>query len=328
MTDDAHQLTVEPDEQGLRLDQFLVKRLPSTLSRTVIQRAIEHDHATVDGQPAKSNRRLKTGQRVTIQLADTSPPDPNAALPEQIPLDIIHEDADVLVLNKPPGLVTHPAPGNWTGTLVNAVAWHLQQNQGDASKLPRAGIVHRLDKDTSGLLIVAKNETALRLLARQLKDRTIARTYLALVEGDMEFNEGTVDAPIGRNQWHREEMAVRRLGGGREAVTRYRVIARVKGKPAYTALEVNLETGRTHQIRVHMAHLGHPVLGDLVYSRHPAGFWSALGITRQLLHAVAIRFVHPMTGKPLAFSAGIPDDLATWLPADARARLDKLLATD
>ena len=351
---ESYRLTVSLADADLRLDRYLVAQLPTTLSRAAIQRAIEQGAVSVGRRPAKAHRRLKAGDLVEVDAGRLEAPGSSSAWrPEPIPLEIVHEDADLLLINKPPGLVTHPAPGHWSGTLVNAVLWHLKQ-----SPLPRAGIVHRLDKDTSGLLVVAKTDVALRLLSSQLKSRTLGRTYLALVEGHVPFDEGTVDAAIGRHHAHRTAMAVRYLGG-REAVTRYRVLHRLervrpeaggacpvprdsenlrdqspksfrflgrlspRNRPAiaggpeaaprllrYTALEVALQTGRTHQIRVHLAHLGHPVLGDLTYGRHPAAFWEAWGIRRQLLHAWKLRLQHPTTQQFLKFDTQVPPDMA------------------
>ncbi len=342
----VYEFTVGPHEVGLRLDQYLLRHLPQTLSRVAIQRVIRAGLVTADGMAAKAHRRIRAGERVVARLEQLPTPSTAATcLPEPIPLDVVYEDDQLLVVNKPAGLVTHPAPGHWSGTLVNAALWHLRsgaRHQTSDIGLPRAGIVHRLDKDTSGLLLIAKTDVALRTLAKQLKARTVTRRYLALVEGHMAFDEGTINAAIGRHPRDRKVMAVRHLGG-RHAVTHYRVLKRMGGDrsgmesqkihthegreaplspslpcPAtlpfpYTALEVWLETGRTHQIRVHLAHQGHPVLGDAVYSRHPASFWSALGISRQLLHASSLRFVHPTTQHAVELHAEIPPDLGQWL---------------
>jgi len=352
----TYRFLVGKAEAGLRLDRYLLRHLPQTFSRAVVQRSIQACAVTVDGRTAKAHRHLKAGETVVARFDQLSQPSREAALaPEPIPPEVVYEDDEVLVVNKPPGLVTHPAPGHWSGTLVNAILWHLQQAQGSRLKaegksleppasslqpvLPRAGIVHRLDKDTSGLLLVAKTQRALRALTQQLKARSISRRYLALVEGHAEFQEGTIDASIGRHLKDRKVMTVRYLGG-RQAVTHYRVIKRLEARgsrlealdkslqpPAsslepeafpYTLLEVWLETGRTHQVRVHLAHLGHPVLGDPVYGRHPTEYWSALGIPRQLLHAYAIRFVHPATQKPLELTIGLPEDMMRWVPQELR----------
>ncbi len=317
------QLIVAPQDAQLRLDRYLVRPLSPTCSRTAIQRAIRDGAVTVDGKTAKAHRALKAGEAVTVcveQLA--APPPTTTALPEAIPLEILYEDDQLLVVNKPPGLVTHPAPGHWSGTLVNAILGHLharRQPSAASSGLPRAGIVHRLDKDTSGLLLVAKTPAALYTLSKQLKARTVSRHYLALVEGHVALDDGTINAAIGRHQTHRKQMAVRYLGG-RQAVTHYRVLKRCtrdagSGAFPYSVLEVQLDTGRTHQIRVHLAHLGHPVLGDVVYGRHPASYWKAFGIARQFLHAFRLCFVHPTTQRDLELTARIPDDMIHWLPS-------------
>jgi 23S rRNA pseudouridine1911/1915/1917 synthase len=326
----TYRLVVGPKEANLRLDRYLLRHLPQTLSRASVQRAIRQGMVTVEGCVAKVHRHLKAGEMLVVRLDQLSPPrQETKAAPEAIPLDVVYEDDALLVVNKPPGLVTHPAPGHWSGTLVNAVLWHLNKNvecgmwnvechretpqpEPRIPHLPRAGIVHRLDKDTSGLLVVAKTEHALRALAKQLKARTLSRRYLALVEGLMEFDEGTIETGIGRHLKDRKVMAVRYLGA-RQAVTHYRVLKRFGGEFPYTLLEVRLETGRTHQVRVHLAHVGHPVLGDAVYSRHPATFWHERGITRQLLHAYAIRFEHPTTQRSVEVTAAIPEDMQRWI---------------
>ncbi len=314
----------------MRLDRYLTRHLPQTLSRRAVQRAIEAGKVTVGGQPTKAHRLLRAGQPVVARIEELGALSQGTALePEPIPLEVVHEDDALLVVNKPPGLVTHPAPGHWTGTLVNAVLWHLQNAECGmrivelktphaelrTPHLARAGIVHRLDKETSGLLVVAKTEPARRDLARQLKNRTMSRGYLACVDGSLPQDEGTIDAAIGRHPTHRKRMTVRYLGG-RSAVTHYRVLARCEKVFSYTVVELKLQTGRTHQIRVHLAHLGHPVLGDAVYGKHPASYWASHGIARQLLHARTIRFSHPVTQKPLEFSAPIPEDMKPWLPQE------------
>ena len=315
----TYQFVVGPHEAHLRLDRYLVHHLPRTCSRAVVQRAIRAGAVTIEGRALKAHRSLKTGETILVRLDRLPQQSPDAvAIPEPIPLEVVYEDEQLMVVNKPPNLVTHPAPGHWSGTLVNAIAWHLQsegRRQKAEDRLPRAGIVHRLDKDTSGVLVVAKTEAALHALAKQLKARTMSRRYLALVEGHVEFDEGTVNASLGRHLKDRTLVAIRYLGG-REAVTHYRVLKRfgTQGLPLpYTLLEISLETGRTHQIRVHLSSLRHPVLGDVVYGRHPRSYWNALGIPRQLLHAYAIRFVHPMTQQPLEVTVGVPADMRRWL---------------
>ena len=338
---------------GLRLDHYLTRRLPASVSRAMIQRGIRAGDVTVSERPIKAHYKLRSGDRVIARFAQLSARGGDAVLrPQAIPLEVVYEDAELLVVNKPAGLVTHPAPGHWDGTLVNAVLWHLTHAQGSRFKaqgknehlepsafsleqqLPRAGIVHRLDKDTSGLLLVAKNEEAHVALSRQLKARTIHRRYLALVEGHVPLSQGTIDVPIGRHAIHRKEMTVRHLGG-RSAVTHYRVLKRWNAEcgmrnaefkpkiphPAprtphpffYTALDVTLDTGRTHQIRVHMAHIGHPVIGDTTYGDRPPSYWATLGIGRHLLHARELTFHHPVSRKTVTVSTAVPDDMARWL---------------
>ena len=308
----AYQFVIGVAETGLRLDRYLARRLPAAVSRAMIQRSIRDGRVTVGDRSAKPNQKLRTGSVIVARFDQLGARSRGITLaPQAIPLDVVHEDAELLVVNKPAGLVTHPAPGHWDGTLVNAVLWHLGQR---ADGVPRAGIVHRLDKDTSGLLLVAKTEAAHAALSRQLKARAIRRRYLALVEGHLPLDAGTVDAPIGRHATHRKEMTVRHLGG-RAAVTHYRVMRRFSAEgPAApcTLVEVSLETGRTHQIRVHMAHLGHPVVGDTTYGRHPASFWREAGVDRQLLHAYHLSLTHPRTGRRLTLTAPAPDDIVQW----------------
>jgi 23S rRNA pseudouridine1911/1915/1917 synthase len=277
---------------------------------------------TVNTRAVKPNHRLHLGEVVQARCDLPARSSDATLTPQAIPLEIVHEDDAVLVVHKPAGLVTHPAPGHWDGTLVNAILWHFHHAKESRleSALARAGIVHRLDKDTSGLLLVAKTAMAHTVLSRQLKARTIQRRYLALVEGHVPMDEGTVTAPLGRHLAHRKQMTVRHLGG-RHAVTHYRVLHRLHSPqpPAwrYTVLEVSLETGRTHQSRVHMAHLGYPILGDATYGRHSAGYWAEQHITRQLLHAYAIRFAHPVTRAPVMLTVDPPADIRRWLPQEA-----------
>ena len=356
-----YRLTVGTSEAGRRLDQYLVARLPSELSRALIQRLIRDGQVQVSGRVSKAHQRLRRGDMVVAHVAVL--PDPASTtplIPQPIPLDIVYEDAQLLVVNKPPGLVSHPAPGHWDGTLVNAILWHLhsshdpenaESGKGNGESqlttphsalrtphLARAGLVHRLDKDTSGLLLIAKTAIAHTALAKQLAARRMSRRYYALVEGHVRLDTGTLSASIGRHATHRKDMAVRHLGG-RSAVTHYRVVRRfgragrraqsaqskvhspwsmeTPARPSefpYTLLEVALGTGRTHQIRVHMAHLGHPVLGDTTYGRRPAGFWHSLGIARQMLHAYHLTFQHPASGIQQHVAAPLPADMVRWCP--------------
>jgi len=310
----TYQFVVGQGESSHRLDRFLTQHLPATLSRATIQRGIRGGLITVNDRPVKAHQRLRAGDRISASFDELPAPARDIPLtPQPIPLEIVYEDEQLLVVNKPAGLVTHPAPGHWDSTLVNAVLWHLQNNVQGSPKLERAGIVHRLDKDTSGLLLVAKTPEAHTSLSKQLKGRTIHRTYLAIVEGHLPLETGTINAPIGRHLAHRKEMTVRHLGG-RHAVTHYRVLKRARLEQfSYSVVEVSLETGRTHQIRVHMAHLGHPVVGDSTYGKRSADYWRALGVARQLLHAFRLSFQHPVNSRPLTVSAPIPDDMTRWL---------------
>ena len=319
----TYEFVVGKAEAGSRLDRYLAHRVPASISRSAIQRAVRQGAVRVGDRPVKANQKLHLGDVIMAHFEQLPARSTNAMLFAQpIPLEVVYEDADVLVVNKPAGLVTHPAPGHWDGTLVNAILWHLEQQHATGNTpqgLPRAGIVHRLDKDTSGLLIVAKTESAHTVLSKQLKTRTLSRRYLALVQGHVPLDQGTINVSIGRHLTRRKEMTVRHLGG-RAAVTHYRVLKRLAVQDPhaerlfpYSVLEVSLETGRTHQIRVHVAHLGYPVLGDVTYSKHPVSFWHALGISRQLLHAQAIRFQHPVTGASVELNAPIPQDILSWL---------------
>jgi len=283
-------LTIPAELAGLRLDQALARLLPEE-SRTRLARLIAEGHVRVDGGAATPRLKLKSGEAIEVALVGRQQDSPFAA--EAIALAIVHEDADVLVIDKPAGLVVHPGSGNWSGTMLNALLHHAPELE----RLARAGIVHRLDKDTSGLLVVARNEPAQLSLVRQLQERSVKRTYLALVRGKV-LGAGSVDAPIGRHRMHRTRMAV--VAGGKPAMTHYRVR---KSFPAHTLLECDLETGRTHQIRVHLASIGHPVEGDPVY----AGRGEKL-LARQALHAWKLAFDHPRSRKRLAFESALPED--------------------
>ena len=283
-----------------RLDVFLASRLEG-VSRSAVQRLLTEGRVTCGGKVLPKNYRLTGTEILRVEL-----PEPEAVdlRPQDIPLDVVYEDADVIVVNKPKGLVVHPAPGHPEGTLVNALLAHCGDSLSGIGGEIRPGIVHRIDKDTSGLIIAAKNDLAHRALAAQLKDHTLARTYECVVTGNLREESGTVDAPIGRSQRDRKKMAV--VPGGRPAVTHWEVLARY---PGYTHLRCRLETGRTHQIRVHMAYLGHPILGDTVYgAKKPVP-----GLTGQCLHAVGLRFVHPRTGETVELSCPLPEEFAALL---------------
>ncbi len=281
------------DIGGERLDVFVARRLPD-LTRSRVQRLISEGAIAVAGDRAKPGLRLEAGQRVTVEVP---PPAPSRAEPEEIALDVIFEDADLLAVNKPPRMTVHPAPAHNAGTLVNAILAHCDDLSGIGGVL-RPGIVHRLDRDTSGIILVAKNDAAHNALARQLKDRTIEKTYLALVEGTPKPAEGAIDAPIARDPARRQRMAV--MSGGRDSVTGYRLIERFNGT---SLLEARPKTGRTHQIRVHFAAIGHPIVGDRVYGKR-----SPL-VDRQFLHALRIAFDHPRTGERMTLEAPLAADL-------------------
>ena len=282
------------EEGGLRVDSFLADALEE-LSRSQIQRLLEGGHVRLGGRAVKKNAKTTAGDAYEV---DVPAPREIGILPEDIPLDVVYEDGDVIVINKPKGLVVHPAAGHWSGTLVNALLFHCKDLSGINGAL-RPGIVHRIDKDTSGLLIVAKNDFAHQALAAQLKDHTLARTYEAIVCGGVREDSGTIDAPIGRHPTDRKKMAVTEKNS-REAVTHWEVVARYSG---YTHLRLHLETGRTHQIRVHLAWQNHPILGDTVYGHKKP----ELGLGSQCLHARELTFIHPRTGEPVTVSCPLPD---------------------
>lgn len=287
-----HALLCEAD--GVRLDKFLAES-EIGLSRSAAVSLIESEQVRVNGAAANKKTKLKTGDRVEVCV-----PDPVAyeAKAENIPLDIVYEDSDLLVVNKPKGMVVHPAAGNYDGTLVNALLYHCRGSLSGINGVLRPGIVHRIDKDTSGLLIVAKNDVAHAGLAAQIKEHSFTREYEAVVFGNLKTDEGTVDAPIGRNPNDRKKMCVTEKNS-KHAVTHYRVLARYRG---YTHVLCRLETGRTHQIRVHMAYIGHPVAGDSVYGVKS----EKVLFTGQCLHARKIGFVHPVTGEYMEFTSDLP----------------------
>ena len=294
-------LTAAGEDAGARLDAFLARSLPA-LTRSAAVRLIEAGAVLVDGRTAAKSCRLAGGEAVSVALPD---PEPIEALPQDIPLDVVYEDGDVIVVNKPAGLVVHPAPGHPDGTLVNALLHHCGGSLSGVGGALRPGIVHRIDRDTSGLIIAAKNDAAHRALSAQLQDHTLARTYEAVVVGNLREDRGTVDAPIGRHHTDRKKMAVTDRGG-RAAVTHWEVLERFQG---FTHVRCRLETGRTHQIRVHMAHLGHPICGDTVYgARKPVP-----GLTGQCLHAVGLRFIHPRTGETVELSCPLSDAFTALL---------------
>ena len=281
------------ETEGQRLDVFLAEA--TGITRSAAQRLLEEGQVRRNGKPAKKNEKTVPGDTIEVELPEAAPVD---IVPKDIPLTICYEDDDVLVIDKPKGLVVHPAAGHWDDTLVNALMFHRGDALSGINGELRPGIVHRIDKDTSGLLVVAKNDLAHNMLASQLKDHTLARTYECIVKGNMPADSGTVNAPIGRHPTDRKKMTVTDRGG-KEAVTHWEVIARYRG---YTHVRCRLETGRTHQIRVHMAYIGHPILGDTVYgSKKPE-----LGQDSQCLHAVCVTFQHPRTGLPVMVFSQLP----------------------
>ena len=295
----TRELTAATEHAGVRLDAFL--SADGALTRSQAARLIAEGRVRVNGKPAAKSARLSGGETITVdvpQLRETALP------PQDIPLDVVYEDDDVIVVNKPTGLVVHPAPGHPDGTLVNALLHHCGDSLSGIGGEKRPGIVHRIDRDTSGLIIAAKNDAAHLALSAQLKDHSLSRTYECLVTGNMKQDSGTVDAPIGRSSADRKKMAV--VPTGRRAVTHWEVVARY---PGVTHLRCRLETGRTHQIRVHMAYIGHPILGDTVYgAKKPVP-----GLTGQCLHAAGLRFVPPRTGEPVELHCPLPPEFTAML---------------
>jgi len=294
--------TIPPEDAGNRLDVLLVKHVPA-LTRSQAQALIEGGAVLINGAPGKKNERIKEGAELSLTLPE---PEPYEALPQQIALDIPYEDDDLLVVNKPRGMVVHPAAGNRDGTLVNALLAHCGDSLSGINGVLRPGIVHRIDKDTAGLLLVAKNDFAHRSLAAQLEAHSLQRQYRAVCVGSFREESGTVDAPIGRSTKDRKKLCVTQEHS-RRAVTHYRVIENLSqpGLSAYSYLALRLETGRTHQIRVHMAHLGHPVAGDMLYrvGKMPRAE-AALG--GQCLFAASLGFCHPRTGEKILLEAALP----------------------
>lgn len=286
-------LTAEQQDAGKRLDVFLAENLPET-TRSAAANLMKQGCVLLRGKAAsKAGEKLKEGDQAEVTL---NPPKCTQLQPENIPLDILYQDADLAVINKPQGMVVHPAPGNESGTLVNALMYHIRDLAGISGEL-RPGIVHRIDKDTSGLLVIAKNDKAHRELSGQIKEKTAGRIYLAIIQGNLKEEQGTVDAPIGRSHKDRKKMAI--VPEGRPARTHYRVLERYEG---YSLIECRLETGRTHQIRVHMAYLGHPVAGDPLYAHS-----DPLKLGAQALHAYELHLVHPTSGENLSFQAPLPE---------------------
>ena len=293
-------LRASEESKNQRLDAFLASSLDG-LTRSQATRLIESGEVAVNERAVSKSYKLAGGEDIAVTLPE---PEPVEAVPQDIPLDVVYEDADVIVVNKPSGMVVHPAPGHPDGTLVNALLYHCAGTLSGVGGALRPGIVHRIDRDTSGLIIAAKNDAAHQYLSAQLADHTLARTYECIVVGALREDRGTVDAPIARHPTDRKRMAV--VAGGREAVTHWEVIARY---PGYTHVRCRLETGRTHQIRVHMAYIGHPILGDTVYGAKK----EVPGLTGQCLHAVGLRFLHPRTHEVVELSCPLPDEFTRML---------------
>ena len=282
-------------DAGTRLDACLARAIED-LTRSAAAKAVEDGRVLVNGKAPSKSYKLTGHEQIEFTPEEPAPID---AVPQDIPLDVVYEDDDVIVVNKPSGLVVHPAPGHPDGTLVNALLYHCGDSLSGVGGALRPGIVHRIDRDTSGLIIAAKNDYAHQFLSAQLADHTLARTYECIVVGNLREDSGTVDAPIGRHPADRKKMAVTEKNS-RSAVTHWRVLERFSG---YTLVECKLETGRTHQIRVHMAYRGHPILGDMVYGHKKP----ELGQDSQCLHAKELRFVHPRTGQPVTVCCELPD---------------------
>ncbi len=304
-------------QEPLRIDKFLMNRLEGA-TRNKIQRDLEEGHIIVNNEVVKPNYKVKAND--TIVIYETRRPESQEIIPEQMPLDIVYEDNDLMIINKPFGMVVHPGCGNYSGTLVNGISWHLQQQNIVVDGLTRVGLVHRIDKDTSGLVVIAKTETAMTKLAAQFKKHTVHRRYVALAWGDMEEDEGTVVAHIGRNLRFRKIMDAFPDGEhGKEAITHYKVLERFN---YVTLLELRLETGRTHQIRVHMKYMGHPLFNDATYGGDRIVKGTVFNkykqfidncftiLTRQALHAKELGFTHPATNKWIQFDSDLPADMA------------------
>ena len=285
---------VEEIDIKKRIDVYVSEK--AEISRSHAQKLINDGNVLVNSKQEKVSYKVDIGDNINVTIPEAKTID---IVAENIPLDILYEDNDVIVVNKPKGMVVHPAAGNYTGTLVNAIMAHAGENLSGINGVIRPGIVHRIDKDTSGILVIAKNDTAHVGLAKQLKDHTMKRVYVAIVKGNIKNDEGTIDAPIGRHKIHRKKMAV--VKDGRHAVTHYKVIKRVDN---LTVIEARLETGRTHQIRVHMSHIGHPLLGDDVYGDGKNKYH----FVGQALHAKVLGFVHPITNEYMEFESDLPEE--------------------
>ena len=286
---------IGPEEDDERLDKWMSSAI-ADLSRSYIQKCIKDNQVLINGKPQKASYRLKVDDEIVFHIPKAMEP---AIEAENIPLSILYEDPDLLIVDKPKGMVVHPAPGHYSGTLVNAVMYHCRDNLSGINGVLRPGIVHRIDRDTTGSLIICKNDYAHNSIAKQLKEHTITRKYRAIVHGVIDAEEGTVNAPIGRDPKDRKKMAINEQNG-KPAITHYKVLRRFQ---EYTYIECQLETGRTHQIRVHMSSIGHPLLGDEVYSQRKFPYH----LCGQTLHAMVIGFIHPSSGEYLEITAPLPD---------------------
>ena len=293
---EIYDYTVEKEESGIRIDRYLAEK-DSGLSRSFIQKLLKDGQITVGDKAAKSNYKVRENDRIHLEIPDSSEPD---IVPEDIPLDILYEDEDVLIVNKPKGMVVHPSAGHYSGTLVNAIMYHCKDSLSGINGQIRPGIVHRIDMDTTGSLIVCKNDESHVNIAEQIKEHTVNRIYVGIVCGNVTEDEGTIEGAIGRHPVDRKKMAVNEKNG-KPAITHYKVLERFGN---YTYMQFQLETGRTHQIRVHMASIGHPLLGDTLYSSGRSPFKHLQG---QTLHAKTIGFVHPKSGEYMEFSAPLPE---------------------
>ncbi len=289
------EIFVEEDGTDDRIDKFLAEQCEE-LSRSFLQKLLKSGEVSVNGQAVKASFRLSEGDLIVFEVPEAAKPE---ILPEPIPLDILYEDEDVILINKPKGMVVHPAAGHYSGTLVNALMYHCRDSLSGINGVLRPGIVHRIDMDTTGVIIACKNDVSHRSIAEQLKEHSITRRYQAIVHGRLKTDEGTVDAPIGRNPQDRKKMSINERNG-KPAVTHYHVLNRFRD---YTHIECRLETGRTHQIRVHMASIGHPLLGDAVYGPARCPY----RLEGQTLHAGVLGFVHPRSGEYMEFSAPLPE---------------------
>ena len=290
------EFSIDHETEGQRIDRYLSDTLEDR-SRSYIQKIIKDGHVTVNQKPVKANYRLSFGDRVEVTLPEAKEPDIE---PENIPLDILYEDQDIIMVNKPKQMVVHPAPGHYSGTLVNALMYHCGDELSGINGCMRPGIVHRIDMDTTGSLVVCKNDKAHQSLSEQLKEHSIRRIYVAIVHGNIKEDSGTVNAPIGRHPTDRKKMSTH-CKNGRNAITHYKVLERFGD---YTYIQCELETGRTHQIRVHMASIGHPLVGDEVYGPKKCPF---KGLQGQTLHARTLGIIHPSTGEYLEVNAPLPE---------------------